>query len=315
MFLTEQKPSRKKFFLLSIVAALLTFVFVILGAPLLRVLRNQYGAKLFWSTGLVFALLLGMVPGLVPMAYLFGSTWLVVGLYSELEERGWANFWSALSVVILGTVIVVLGPILWAKSLGVDLSAVLSESIDQLLAKIQSANTTTSEQSLVSGMKVDANLVISQVPSVMFILHLTSLAFALMFDLKTATLFGIRFERIASQIRLLEFRVPDFFIWIMMFSFLLTFMKVGNETVTMVAMNLFNSFVGIYFFQGLAVLEVLLLILRAGTFTRIIVYFVIVGQLFFLLSIVGVVDFWADFRKRFRKKGIKENNQNNGEHI
>lgn len=315
MFLTEQKPSRKKFFLLSIVAALLTFAFVIFGAPLLRVLRNQYGAKLFWSTGLIFALLLGMVPGLVPMAYLFGSTWLVVGLYSELEERGWANFWSALSVVILGTVIVVLGPILWAKSLGVDLSAVLSESIDQLLAKIQGANTATSEQGLVSGMKVDANLVISQVPSVMFILHLTSLAFALMFDRKTATLFGIRFERIASQIRLLEFRVPDFFIWIMMFSFLLTFMKVGNEAVTMVAMNLFNSFVGIYFFQGLAVLEVLLLILRAGTFTRIIVYFVIVGQLFFLLSIVGVVDFWADFRKRFRKKGIKENNQNNGEHI
>lgn len=284
-----------------------------IGAPLLRVLRNQCGPKLFWSTGIVFALIVGFL-GLVPMAFLLGSTWLVVGLYSELEEQGKAGFWSALSVVIFGTILVIGGPILWARSTGVDLTSVLSEGIQQFLNQLQSKNQST-ETSLLSGMKIDAHFIISQMPSAMFILHLASLAFALMFDRKTATMFGLRFERIASQIRLLEFRAPDILIWITMISFLFSFLKIGSEAMTIVSMNLFNSLLGIYFFQGLAVLEVLLLVLRAGVFTRIIVYFVIVGQLFFLLSIVGIVDFWVDFRSRFRKKGIKENNQKNGEHI
>jgi len=313
MLRTEQKPSLKKFFLLSTLAALLTLLFVFIGAPLLRVLRNQFGPKLFWLSGVFFAVVVGLF-GLVPMAFLLGSTWLVVGLYSELEEQGRASFWSALSVILMGTVLVIGGPILWAKSAGIDLTEVLSTGVQQFLTQLQSKNA-TSETSLLSGMKIDAHFVISQMPSVLFILHLMSLAFALMFDRKTATMFGLRFERIASQIRLLEFKVPDFFIWATMLSFLFSFLKIGNEAMTIVSMNLFNSLLGIYFFQGLAVLEVLLLVLRAGTFTRIIVYFVIVGQLFFLLSIVGVVDFWVDFRSRFRKKRIKENNQKNGEHI
>jgi len=313
MLRTEQKPSLKKFFLLSTLAALLTLLFVFIGAPLLRVLRNQFGPKLFWLSGVFFAVVVGLF-GLVPMAFLLGSTWLVIGLYSELEEQGRASFWSALSVILMGTVLVIGGPILWAKSAGIDLTEVLSTGVQQFLTQLQSKNA-TSETSLLSGMKIDAHFVISQMPSVLFILHLMSLAFALMFDRKTATMFGLRFEKIASQIRLLEFKVPDFFIWATMLSFLFSFLKIGNEAMTIVSMNLFNSLLGIYFFQGLAVLEVLLLVLRAGTFTRIIVYFVIVGQLFFLLSIVGVVDFWVDFRSRFRKKGIKENNQKNGEHI
>ena len=59
----------------------------------------------------------------------------------------------------------------------------------------------------------------------------------------------------------------------------------------------------LYFFQGLAVLEVLLNALKAGMFTRVVVYFFLVGQLFFVLSAVGLIDYWADFRRRLSKPG------------
>lgn len=308
-----KKPHFLKFFTLSLVAALLSIIFVFVGAPLLRVIRNQFGFQKYWLMGFLFILLTSF-SGLIHLAFLLGSVWLVIGLYSELEEKGYANFWSALAVIIFGTAVVVIGPLLWAKSGGIDLYSVLKVAIEQFLKQVQ-INVSTEEQNLISGLKFDTNLLISQIPSVMFILHLLGLSFALIMDRKTATMFGLRFEKIASQIRLLEFRVPDIFIWITMFSFLLSFLKAGNETMTLVSMNIFNSLMGIYFLQGLAVLEVFLLVFRAGTFTRVFTYLVVVGQFFFLVSIVGIIDFWADFRKRLRNRGIRQNNQNNGEHI
>ena len=85
--------------------------------------------------------------------------------------------------------------------------------------------------------------------------------------------------------------------------------------ISVVALNVFNVVMGIYFFQGLAVLEVGFLTFRIGNFTRFLVYFIIVGQLFFLLSAVGIIDYWADFRKRMGNMRSRQGSQKNGEHI
>jgi hypothetical protein len=103
------------------------------------------------------------------------------------------------------------------------------------------------------------------------------------------------------------------FIWIGMFSFLFSFIYLKNETLSVVSNNIFYSMAGLYFFHGLAVLEVLLIVFRAGFFTRLLAYILLVGQLFFILSIVGYLDYWIDFRSRFRKTKWTEDSHKNGE--
>ena len=66
---------------------------------------------------------------------------------------------------------------------------------------------------------------------------------------------------------------------------------------------------GLYFFQGLAVLEVAFRIFRTGAFWRFVIYFFIVGQLFLLLSAVGLIDYWVDFRSRMRRAYRREENR------
>jgi hypothetical protein len=305
----RNRLSFKKFVPLTLIGTVLTLFFVFLGAPFLRVIRNVYGSVAYWSAGALFVAFFGLL-GLVPFAFLIGSTWLVIGIYGELEEAGYANFWTALFATSVGTAILVIGPMLWAQGLGLNMAEILGNGIEKFLSQLQSP-----DKGLMSGIKIDSKFIISQIPSVIFLIHMTSLGLALISDRKTAMMFGVRFERIAGQIRLLEFRAPDFLIWLMMLSFLFSFLKLANEQASIISMNVFNVAMGIYFFQGLAVLEVFLLAFKAGTFTRIIVYFVIIGQLFFLLSILGVIDYWVDFRKRLRKIGMKEKNQNNGEHV
>jgi glucan phosphoethanolaminetransferase (alkaline phosphatase superfamily) len=113
----------------------------------------------------------------------------------------------------------------------------------------------------------------------------------------------------------LNFRVPDGFIWVGMISFLGSFLKLNNETASVVSMNLLNVMIGLYFFQGLAVLESALRTFRAGPFSRFILYFIFVFQLFFILSAVGFVDYWVDFRKRLDNLKLKMKKHNNEEHI
>jgi uncharacterized protein YybS (DUF2232 family) len=71
----------------------------------------------------------------------------------------------------------------------------------------------------------------------------------------------------------------------------------------------------IYLFQGLAVLEVSFLAFRIGTFWKVLIYVLVVGQLFFLLSAVGVIDYWVDFRQRLTKWKRPEIRQNNGDNV
>ena len=39
---------------------------------------------------------------------------------------------------------------------------------------------------------------------------------------------------------------------------------------------------------------------------KLLVYFIIISQLFFLISVVGFVDYWADFRKRIKNLKINQ---------
>jgi hypothetical protein len=268
-----------------------------------------YGSWIYWTSGVVITVAsLFLFPGAVIYAFLFFSLWVTIGLYQEFEEQGRGTFWTALFSVALGSSLVILGPSVVAHFLHLDLPALLKDSFEELLRQISSGKS-------LKDLGVSAEGIVGQIPSMVVVVHVMSLAFALMLDRRMAQLFGLKYERIASAMKLLEFRVPDFLIWISMFSFLFSFVKVGPEWTSVVALNVFNVMMGIYFFQGLAVLEVSFLAFRIGSFVRLLVYVLVVGQLFFLLSVVGVIDYWVDFRRRMKKWRLNERSHNNGENV
>ncbi len=306
---------RNKLVVLTALGVFFSLVFIFLGAPFLRLIRNIYGAKIYWAIGGV--LFFGLtIATLFPLSFLIGSCWLVVGIYSEFEERGWSNFWTAAIAVVFSTTFLVAGTFYSMKAIGLDIREDLQKSIEGVLTQLKDPNGSTSEPiSFLSGMVVDTKLVISQIPSIAVIVMIVCLAYGLMMERRIAMFFRLPHERVASQLKLLEFRIPDGFVWIAMLSFLGSFMRLQNENVALLSMNIFNVMLGLYFFQGLAVMEVVLQAFRAGPVLRFFVYFVVVFQLFFILSAVGFIDYWVDVRRRLKNLREKRRKQNNGEHV
>ena len=304
-----QKPSWGKYFFVLIVATTVTALTVFLGTPLLRVLRNVFGSAKYWIGGvLVVAGLLALGPGAVLLAVLIGSLWISVGLYQELEEQGKSGFWTAALSVTAGSAVLIFGPQIWSHFMGANL-------LEELKAGIQDLTQQIAGTKAVSEYGISTETVVRMLPSIVVLLHLVGLAFALMLDSRYAQLVGLKTEKIASQMRLLEFRIPEVFIWLTMASFLLSFLKIENEGLVTAALNVFNVMMGLYFFQGLAVLEVSFLVFRVGSFVRFLIYFIVVGQLFILFSAVGIIDYWADFRQKLKKWRMPERSQKNGENI
>lgn len=274
----------------------------------MRVVQNVFGSFRYWLAGLVVgAMFWGLQ--MQPLALLTMAVWIVVGIYGELELRGKASFWVAGLSVVLGSAVFIFGMLAWTKSLGIDLEQLTGMGIENLLSQL---NAGKGSAGLV---QIDPKTVLALAPSAIVLLMLTSLAFALMLDRRSGLMLGLKFERVAGQLRLLEFKLPDAFIWVTMFSFLFSFLKLQPTWIGIVGTNVFNIMMGVYFFQGLAVLEVSFLVFRAGNFTKFLVYFFVVGQLFLLLSAVGVIDYWIDFRARLRRMRTPEKNHKNGEHI
>lgn len=303
--------SKSRIVVMTAVGALVTILFSFLGAPILRVVRGVGGKTLYWISGAIICGLMQM-GGLGLMAPLVVGTWVCLGVYAEFEDRGRADVWAAFWSVFLGTVFCGLSFGLTVQTTGIDPSEILKQSFEPIFAQLPKENQAVS---LLTGLQLDLQHFVNQLPSMAAVLVMSSLAFALILDRKMAVLTRLRFERAATGIRLLEFRIPDVFVWVVLLSFLFSFLKTGIPWQAIVALNIFNVMMAAYFFQGLAVLETAFLVFRVGTWTKALIYIFIVGQLFFLVSLVGLIDYWVDFRRRFRGIPSAEGDTKNGEQI
>lgn len=311
--LNEAKASKAKFFVTVFFATLMSVLFIFLGAPALRVLRNAYGTIKYWFTGALLVLgfwVLGetVLPGFQTFAILLAALWSLVGLYSELEEKGWSNLLTASLAVFLGSAIFFAGVKGLAIKAGLTIKEMVKTASEGIIQQI------VANQKSAGSVAFDFDALFSQAPSAIIILMMLCLGFALMLDTRTAYWLGLKYHKSVSRMKLISFKAPDFLIWATMFSFLFSFVKVQPETINIFSSNLFNVLLALYFFQGLAVLEASFVAFNIGSFMRFLIYFLIVGQLFFLLSVVGIIDFWVDFRRRMKRLRNPENNRN-GEHI
>lgn len=276
-----------------------------IGAPLLRVIRNVYGPKLFWLSGIaLFAPL--VISGGSLVGILIFSHWILIGLFAHFEEQGKGTFYYGLLSIFVATLATWQGPKLLQQITGREYEDSLQKNLEML---VNTLNNNPDQKGWFETMGITTESLLSQLPAILAILFLMGLGSALIFDRRIASFWGVRFERIVGTPRLLDFSIPNPFIWVFLSSLALSFLKVGDPAtatiINSVALNVLHFMVGLYFFQGLAITETALLIFRVGPLMKSLFYILIVGQLFFLLSLVGLADYWLDLRQRLSRRNVR----------
>jgi hypothetical protein len=282
--------------ILGTAATVLLIFFVFMAGPVLKALYNLVGSR-FYVFSAVFFVAPFFVMNLFPIGVFSLGVWVTIGTYSWLEENGRVSFWWATAAVAAGILVSVLVPAIYVLAFNVDVSAIMSETVSQVskLWSSQSATPLTEEQTKALG-----DLSIRLMPGFIGVLLMGTLAVGLLYVEKFSQLFGLKYERIAGEMKLMEFRVPDFVIWITIAALLLSIFKLGDLDIQALAMNVLILVSGAYFFQGLAVIEYAFEYYQVNQFVRLLIYVFVIAQLFFLLSLVGLADFWIDVRKRLK---------------
>lgn len=297
--------------LMAIVGYLLTLTTWLFGAPFIRVFRQRTNAAVFWLTGFVFAWMgydfwRGVVSidaaaakTAVIVVMIPAAAWLVVGIFTELEAKGIRWIWNGILSVLVGGIATLEGSKRLLQVVGVSTK-------EQLADVIKSYFQGAAYFQLPA--EFDFMAVVNQIPSIIFIVIVLVLAHALIFEKSVYRWFRIPRERLVAQIKLLDFRLPDAFVWIGMVSFLGAIMDWKGQSISI---NVLNVSIALFFLQGVAVLEFSYKVLRIGFFIRSLGYFLFIFQLSVVLAFVGFIDFWVDFRKRIRKQPAKsQDNQN-----
>jgi hypothetical protein len=273
------------------VSAVLTNLFVFIGAPFLRLLREAYGSAGYLLGGAVISAVL-LAAGLYPMAGLTLVMWLAVFLQREVSVRWRLGLLTQVSLIsiFLGTLSFA-GLFFGARASG----STIQKLVEELAKGILPMSTATKTESL----STLVTAVSTQMWSILVILIGVSLVLSDLLAPKLCKLMRVFYPQIQSKDQLLGFKVPDFFIFIVLLTFFLSFFKGVPSNAANFSVNIFNILAVIYFFQGLAVSECFMIWFRMGYFFRVVFYIFIVGNFFPLLTLVGVLDYWIDFRKRW----------------
>lgn len=180
--------------------------------------------------------------------------------------------------------------------LKLDLAEQLTAPILQTLKQINPDEQISMEQ------------LIQYMPGALIATLLCSLAVGFIFESKIFQLFQFQREKTISGLKWLEFRLPDQFIWLSMFGFLFSLLKIDTlvssliaEKIKIVAINISIFSVVAFFLQGIAVFEYVTRFYRVGTFNKSLTYVLIFVWLAPAIGFMGLIDFWADFRKMVRK--------------
>lgn len=265
----------------------LTAAVGVAGAAPLQVLRKQLGGLPYWMIGFgTLAILWGMKAPV--LAGLFFVNIFLIGALTELRKLKQLN--TALTYV--ATVVIT-----YISFVGV-FSALSYFQYFDLLAFVSTQISTSLSlfPELMGAIQVEE--LYSQLPSLGLIYLMTALFITLASE---KAFFKMAEEEAPRRQMLSSFSVPDSMIWVLIASVLGAFGKLGMPEVQMLALNLFNVMLFAFFFQGLAVVTRYFQVFKVGRFWRALFYFIFIFQLFIFTSVLGVVDYWADFRARFKK--------------
>ena len=259
--------------------------------------RWVLGPKLFW--GLNFAVggsLLAL--GQYEWGGVFVVLTILLGSFTEFESRG-DTLQSAAACSILVTLIVSAGLFGAIYSIyGSEIIQAIKTTFDSTFVSLNEMYNQRFGQELVSEEMVAA--IKMQAPSFVVMGLIVSLVFGLLGESRLLKLSGVRGGP-KKFYKLNAFRLHDVFIWLFIFSLLGSFWQYENQAVKTVSANVLNVTVLLLFLQGLAVMSKFYQVFRIGTFWRVFWTVLLIVQLSMGIVILGLIDYWLDFRGRMLK--------------
>ncbi|MBC7464840.1 MAG: DUF2232 domain-containing protein [Bdellovibrio sp.] len=289
-----QKNKQTNLFWLALTSVLVSVAFSFLGAPFLRAFSVSAKPKVFWTAGVLLVIALIVMGMTLPSVYI-GAIWMTLGIYSELEKRGvnWraAGLISLISGVVSAAVLLTL---LTRFLAGQNL-------ISDLLQPLQTAMNKAFPED-----PIEASVIASYLPGIFAATLFMAMGLGFILETKINQIFNIQRTRVASGLKWLEFRLPDAFIWVSLFAAFFGLIGINQPIVEKVALNIVIVSVVAFFFQGLVVVEFMTRAFRLGSFSKTILFIFLLLQAAPALILVGLIDYWADFRQKVRKK-IKAN--------
>lgn len=283
------QPINKAFSLAAATAASL-LLFSFLGAPFVRVLAHTVRSSFFWAVGIVLVSTL-FVFNLSTTSVYVGAIWMTLGFYSELEKRGLS--WKKIAPLALFTGLIFATGLFAYLSKGSVESEIVKSVVDPLILTLKK---------LFPEQSYTAENILPYMPGAFLSVLLSALAVSFIFESNVFRLFNLKREKRVVSIRWLEFKLPDLFIWVALMSFFFSMVGVGIPQVKLIAINATVVCLVAFFFQGIANVEFFARVYRVGVFTKAAIYMMIFAWLGPLISLIGLVDYWIDFRKILRKK-------------
>ncbi len=290
----KQQNSRK-IMILAIASVIASIFFSFLGAPFLRAFAVAARSRVFWTVGAVFVFTLfvfGKNDNQISQAAVYvGAIWMTLGSYNELEKRG-INWKLAGSFSLLAGILFAAAGYFY-----LSLNQANSEILNQLVTPLHLAINKAFPES-----PIEMKMLVGFLPGLFIASLFGALAFGFLLESRVSRLFGVHKFKVASGLKWLEFRLPDIFIWASLFALFFSIINLNNKVLQTISINILIVSAVAFLVQGLTVMEFVMRSLRFGPISKSVTYVFIFFQLAPFVVFIGLVDYWADFRKFVRRK-------------
>ena len=271
-------------------AVILTATTYALGAVPLKVLRTLLGRWGYAAFSLVLVTSFFVIPNYA-MGIALLSLVTLIGIFGELEDVGFGFMASAFFTLAINALLAAGAFAFWLSTAGSNWHATLVQFVSELQKPVAEK---------LPNLVINPVELLAVAPSVILGLWMSSLCLAVWLErrlLHKVPGYTPRFK--PNPLR--GFRLPDAVIWLFIVSVLGRFGDFGMPMLSMVSYNVMNVCLILFFFQGLAVGLKFFEMLRMPWVWQVLMVGVLV-YLSLMVSFLGLMDYWLDFRSRFAKR-------------
>jgi hypothetical protein len=224
-------------------------------------------------------------------------------VFDEFEEMEFSFPVSSFFTLLINSLLASGAFAIWVFATGSNWSQTILSGIDGLVKPLTDLN---------SRIQVNSFDLMVQLPSIAIILWMVAIYISVLLEGRLATgEMAVESKVPSSRPQLATFRLPDALVWIFIASLLGTFGSFSSHVLEAVAVNAMNICIVLFFFQGIAVVARFFESVRLGMLWQTFFMLVIVVQLFLFVSLLGLLDYWLDFRARIAKRAETFNREEN----
>ena len=278
---------------------LMTAFTVVLGGAPLKALRRDFGRTGYWTLGIITAGAL-FAANLRVFAAIYLSLVFLIGLFAQWEELGMSLMPSAFFSLVTTILVSAAGVALWISRMGAGWKDLIVARLDEALKPAMQIAPT---------LQFSSNDIMLQLPSIFIVIWLATIYLSVLLEKKAVVQSRHAQYEVSFREELGKIDMPNFVVWAFIVALLGAFGDFGKVGLQAACVNVLNVCLILFFFQGLAVIYRFFTVFRVGFFWQALLMIILVGQLFFLVILLGFIYYWFDFRSRMSKGREEMNNE------